>query len=62
MKPSSQVALQALIFGAVIAGGLWWFLPPLHWAVYAVVAAVVAGFAYSSGLQDEANRKAIDGE
>lgn len=62
MTPANRILCQALLFGAVISGALWWFFPSLHWSVYPILTLIIAGFAYSDGLKDTANRKVVDGD
>ena len=46
MKASLSVALTALAFGAMVAGGLYWILPTLPWWAYVIVALPFSGVAY----------------
>ena len=60
IKPSQWIALAALMFGAVVTGGLYYVWPHAHWAVYAVLMFVASGIAYATWLQMIANEKIID--
>ena len=60
MKASLSVALTALAFGAMVAGGLYWILPTLPWWAYVIVALPFAGVAYKDWREMTAHKKIID--
>jgi membrane protein implicated in regulation of membrane protease activity len=60
IKPSLWVALAALAFGAMVAGGLYWILPALPWWAYVIVALPFAGVAYKELRGMIADKKIID--
>jgi membrane protein implicated in regulation of membrane protease activity len=61
-NPSLWVALAALAFSAVVAGGLYWILPALPWWAYVIVALPFAGVAYKEWRGMIADKKIIDRE
>ena len=60
VKPSQGMALAALVFGSVIAGGFYYVWPYALWWVYPVIALLAAGPAYKTWLEMNANEKIID--
>lgn len=62
MKPSQRNDVAALTFGALVAGGLWWILPMLHWVVYLVVGLMMMGFFSMAGAIGGGASKAMDRE
>jgi hypothetical protein len=60
MKPSSAIAIRAFVIGAIVAGGVYWFFPGLHWGVYVGLFFLSSAAAYRPLLADAANKKTVD--
>jgi hypothetical protein len=59
-KPSDMIAIYAMLWGAMWAGGLFYLWPTAHWVVYLVVWLFFTGPAYMVWLNQAANKKIID--
>jgi hypothetical protein len=60
MRTSSIVTVYALLLGMVCAFGLYWLWPWAHWAVYPVIALVVAAVIYDRAIGMIANKVIAD--
>lgn len=60
LKPSERVALRCSILAAIVAGGVWWFFPGMHWGgALAIWCLAAAGF-YRADLEMSAQARIID--
>ena len=60
MQASQKILVAALIFGAVIAGGVLYLFPGAPWWLLAIIGVLCAGVAYDQWLKMSANEKIID--
>ena len=60
LKPSDKIVLQSFLLAGLVVLVVMAILPDANWLLYAGVGALSVGGAYSSLLQDSANKKRVD--
>jgi membrane protein implicated in regulation of membrane protease activity len=57
MKTTDKIMIQVLIISALLTGGLYWWIPDMHWGVYLGAWFVLSALGYQEWTKHAANEK-----
>ena len=57
MKTTDKIMIFVLLVSAALTGGVYWWIPDMHWGVYLGIWFVLSAAGYSQCVKDAAHHK-----
>ncbi|UXF57497.1 hypothetical protein YPCBV1_00044 [Chromohalobacter phage YPCBV-1] len=57
MKTTDKIMIAAIVVSALLTGGVYWWIPDMHWGAYLGIWFVLAGLGYNQWVKDAAHEK-----